>query len=79
MSGPAPAHAPAKTPPAEAAHAPRPPVRPAGVPLYLQRAALTVGAPDSPLEEEAEEVSAQVMRLPEGACCAGCAAGGSCE
>jgi Domain of unknown function (DUF4157) len=71
--------APATASSAEPARAPRPARRDAGVPLYLQRAALTVGAPDSPLEEEAEEVSAQVMRLPEGACCAGCASGAGCE
>ena len=79
MSGAAFVPAPARPTPAEPAHGSRPTPRATGVPLYLQRAALTVAAPDTPLEEEAEEVSAQVMRLPAGACCAGCASGAGCE
>jgi hypothetical protein len=59
--------------------APRPRPRPAGLPLYLQRAALAVDAPNSPLEREAEAVSERIMRMPDGTCCAGCASGGACE
>ena len=79
MSGAAFVPAAAKPTSAEPAPASRPAPRAAGMPLYLQRAALSVAAPDSPLEDEAEEVAAQVMRLPEGACCAGCASGTGCE
>lgn len=43
------------------------------------RAKLEVGGVDDPEEREVDAVAERVMRMPEGACCAACPAGGSCE
>jgi hypothetical protein len=43
------------------------------------RPKLELGAVDDPEEREADAVADRVMRTPEGACCAPCGAGGSCE
>jgi hypothetical protein len=43
------------------------------------RPKLELGGVDDPEEREADEIADKVMRMPEGACCASCAAGGSCE
>jgi hypothetical protein len=39
----------------------------AGLPRFLQRRALKVDSPQSPLEREADAVAEQVMRMPDGA------------
>jgi hypothetical protein len=43
------------------------------------RPKLELGGIDDPEEREADAVADRVMRMPDGACCASCAAGGSCE
>ena len=43
------------------------------------QAKLEVGAVDDPLEREADIMADRVMRMNDGACCAGCANGGSCD
>ena len=43
------------------------------------RPKLELGAPDDPEEREADAVADRVMRMPDGACCASCAGGGTCE
>jgi hypothetical protein len=73
------AHAAARAASTAPERAPRPAPRPSGFPLFLQRAALEIDAPESPFERAAEAVAERIMRMPEGACCAGCAAGGTCE
>jgi hypothetical protein len=40
---------------------------------------LIVGSTSDPAEQEADRVATAVMRMPEGACCADCAGGGSCD
>ena len=42
------------------------------------QAKLEVGAANDPLEREADVMAGRVMRMTDGACCPGCANGGSC-